>query len=109
MKLKKILNLLIFLLFFASTVGCLTSFAETDLEAQKRETREKINRLQWLESLETNKLYKNQQKLEKATSTLTTSKSQIVSAQKELYNLEAKLDKASSEYNYLNYVNYQFI
>ena len=104
MTLKKILNVLIFLTIILSTFGCLTSCAETDIEAQKRETREKINRLQWLESLETNKLYKNQQKLEQATSTLTTSKSQIVTAQKEISNLEAKLSKASAEYNDLNYV-----
>ena len=101
---KKILNLLIFLSILFSTFGCLASNAETDLEAQKRETREKINRLQWLETLETDKLYKNQQKLEKANSTLSTSKKQITSAQKEIYDLEQKLSKASSEYNDLNYV-----
>ena len=86
-----------------NALGCLTTYASADLETQKRETREKINRLKWLESLETNKLYKNQQKLERATSTLSTSKSQIVSAQKELYDLEVKLSKASFEYNALNY------
>ena len=83
---------------------CSAAYANSDLEAQKRETREKINRLKWLETLETNKLYKNQQKLENATNTLTTSKSQIASAQRELYSLESKLAKASSEYNALNYV-----
>ena len=89
---------------FMSTIGCLSSCAETDLEAQKKATREKINRLQWLEQLETNKLYKNQQKLESATSNLTASKSKINSAQKELYDLELKLNKASAEYNSLNYI-----
>ena len=101
--LKKILSILIFLTITLSTVGCLSSYANADIEAQKRETREKINRLKWLETLETNKLYKNQQKLENATHTLTTSKSQIANAQKELTTLEAKLAKASSEYNMLNY------
>ncbi len=100
---KKILNLLIFLLIVLSFFSNLACFANSDIEAQKKATREKINRLKWLESLEANKLYKNQQKLEQATNTLSTSKSQIVSAQKELYNLEAKLEKASSEYNALNY------
>lgn len=103
MSLKKILNILIFLTVLLNTIGCLTSFANNDLEAQKRATREKINRLKWLESLETNKLYKNQQKLERATSTLSSSKTQIASAQKELYELESKLSKASAEYNALNY------
>ena len=104
MNYKKVLTFLISLFFVLNTTTCLTSFANADLEAQKKETREKINRLKWLESLETNKLYKNQQKLEKATSNLSSSKSQIISAQKELQGLELKLDKASREYNTLNYV-----
>ena len=65
LSLKKILNILIFLLVFG-IVGCQFCCAETELEAKKRETREQINRLKWLESVETNKLYKNQQKLENA-------------------------------------------
>ncbi len=100
---KKILNILIFFAILLNTAGCLTAFANADLEAQKKATREKINRLKWLESLETNKLYKNQQKLEKATGNLSSSKSQIASAQNELYGLESKLEKASAEYNSLNY------
>lgn len=97
---------LIFLIHFITLgiIGCQVSFASTDLEAQKKETREKINRLKWLESVETNKLYKNQQKLESATNNLTSSKKQIVSAQNELNNLHSKLAVASKEYNDLNYV-----
>ncbi len=83
---------------------CLTVYAETDLDRQKKETREKINRLKWLESVETNKLYKNQQKLESASTNLSRSKSKIVSAQKELNTLQVQLEKASAEYNSLNYV-----
>ena len=104
MSLKKILNLLIFLLLILSTIGCLETFASNDLEAQKKATREKINRLKWLESLEANKLYKNQQKLETATSNLSSSKAQIINAQKDLAKMEAQLERASSEYNSLNYV-----
>lgn len=103
-KFKKILNILIFLSILLSTFGCLSSFATEDLEAQKRRTREQINRLKWLETVETNKLYKNQQKLENATNTLTTSKSQIISAQRELDGLQLKLQKATAQYNSLNYV-----
>ena len=106
---KKILNTLIFLSILLSTICCLATFANQDLEAQKRATREKINRLKWLESLETNKLYKNQQKLESATTNLTNSKTQVLSAQKELYTLEVKLSKASAEYSSLNYVLSQHI
>lgn len=100
---KKILNILI---LSVTVLGMFAypCFAETDIEAKQRETREQINRLKWLETVETNKLYKNQQKLESATNNLTTSKSKIISAQKELNGLQGKLEVASSEYNQLNNV-----
>ena len=101
---KKILNILIFLAIVLNTAGCLVSYAASDIETQKKQTREKINRLKWLESVETNKLYKNQQKLENATNNLSSSKTQIASAQKELNSLEARLSKASADYNALNFI-----
>lgn len=101
---KKILNLLIFLAILVNTFGCLACSAAADIETQKRQTREKINRLKWLESVETNKLYKNQQKLENANTNLSNSKNQIRSAQRELDDLQAKLDRASAEYNSLNFI-----
>lgn len=101
---KKILNILIFLGILLSTFACCSSFAATDLETQKKQTRAKINHLKWLESVETNKLYKNQQKLENATNTLHQSKSQIITAQKELDGMQGQLDKAAAEYNTLNNV-----
>ena len=87
-----------------NTAGCLATFASHDIETQKRQTREKIRKLKILESIETNKLYKNQQKLETATNNLTNSKTQIISAQRELNSLQEKLSKASAEYNNLNYI-----
>ena len=99
---KKILNILIFLAIVFNTFACCTSFATQDLETQKKRTRAKINHLKWLESLETNKLYKNQQKLENATNSLHQSKTEIVAAQKQLEGMQARLDKASAEYNNLN-------
>ncbi len=101
---KKILNILIFLAIIFNTFTCCSSFATQDIEAQKKRTRAKINHLKWLESLETNKLYKNQQKLENATNSLQQSKSLIIDAQNELYGMQAKLDKAAAEYNSLNSV-----
>lgn len=101
---KKILNVLIFLAILLNTCGCLVSYGANDIETQKRQTREKINRLKWLESVETNKLYKNQQKLENANTNLSNSQNQIRSAQKELDGLQARLDKASAEYNTLNFI-----
>ena len=85
------------------TSVCSFCHANTDIATKQKEAREQINRLKWLEQLETNKLYKNQQKLESATNNLTTSKTKIVSAQKELNELQNKLEKASAEYNALNY------
>lgn len=100
LRFKKILNILIFLLVVC-TLGCNLACASS-IEAQKKETREKINRLKWLESLETNKLYKNQQKLESATNNLARSKKQIIEAQNQLNGLQGKLEKASEEYHQLN-------
>ncbi len=100
---KKILNLLIFFGVLFSFTGC-PSFAEQSLEVKKKKTREKINHLQWLENLEKNKLYKNQQKLENATNSLQQSKSQVVSTERELNSMQSKLDQASVEYNNLNSV-----
>ena len=101
---KKLFNIFLFIVLLLNTTGYLTVSAETDLERQKKETREKINRLKWLEAVETNKLYKNQQKLESANTNLSKSKSKIVSAQKELNTLQVQLENASAEYNSLNYV-----
>lgn len=98
MNFKKILNTLIFLAVILTTSGCPCSYAANDLQ----KTRAKINHLKYLENLETNKLYKNQQKLETAENNLTASKTQILSVQKELNGLQAKLDKASFEYNRQN-------
>ena len=101
---KKILSTLIFFAIMFNTFACCSSFANQDLETKKRQTRAKINHLKWLESIETNKLYKNQQKLESANTNLQQSKTQIVSAERELYGMQAQLDRAANEYNNLNYV-----
>lgn len=85
-----------------NTCGCLSALAINDIDLQKKQTREKINKLKWLESLEENKLYKNQQKLETATNNLSYSKSEIAEMQKKLNTLESQLSTASSEYNSLN-------
>ena len=101
---KKLLSLFVLFSILFNTLACCTSYAAQDLETKKRQTRAKINHLKWLENVETNKLYKNQQKLENANNNLKQSKTQIVSAQRELSGMQAQLDRASSEYNSLNYV-----
>ena len=101
---KKILNILIFLGIILNMFLCCGVNAAQDLETKKKQTRAKINHLKWLESLETNKLYKNQQKLENATNSLQQSKSQIISAQRELNSMQTQLDQAATEYANLNSV-----
>ena len=101
---KKLLSLFVFFSIMFNTFACCTSFAAQDLETKKKQTRAKINHLKWLENVETNKLYKNQQKLENANNNLKQSKTQIISAQRELSGMQAQLDRASSEYSSLNYV-----
>ncbi len=101
---RRILSCLIFFAIILSQVAGLSASATQDLETKKRQTRAKINHLRWLENLETNKLYKNQQKLESANNSLIQSQSQIASTQKELYGMQAQLDKAIGEYNNLNAV-----
>ena len=81
---------------------CNSSYASSDVEKKQKEIRAKINRVQWLENVETNKLYKNQQKLESATTNLQKSKTQVLTAEKELYGMQAELDKVSREYFSLN-------
>ena len=94
---KKILSILIFLgMLFNTFASCSVYAAHTqDLETKKKQTRAKINHLKWLESVETNKLYKNQQKLESANNDLQQSKTQIVTAQRELSGMQAQLDRAA--------------
>ena len=104
MNLRKILTGLIFFSFLLNTNLCLAEAASADIAKKQQQAREQINRLKWLESVENNKLYKNQQKLESATNNLENSKTQIVSAQKELSGLQSRFEKASAEYNSLNSV-----
>ncbi len=73
-----------------------------DVETQRKELRRKIEHVKWLENVEQNKLYKNQQKLESAKTNLEESEKQVVDAQRELSGMQGQLEKATSEYNRLN-------
>ncbi len=76
--------------------------AEQDIAQKHQQTKEKIQKLKWLENVETNRLYKNQQKLENAKNSLAYSKAQLVTTQNELADMEVKLFKAMNEYKELN-------
>lgn len=104
---KKITILAILLL--VATVFCaaipVNAAPQTRAEIQKKQkqTRAKINHLKWLENLETNKLYKNQQKLEVTATTLNQSKQQYSKAETKLSTLETNLSRSMSDFAELDF------
>lgn len=102
----KIFVILILVVAFTSiTNTCSANPATTQVEIQKKQkqTKAKIKHLKWLENLETNKLYKNQQKLEVTATSLTTSKQQFSSAQTQLTSLEANLSTAMADFSKIDF------
>lgn len=84
---------------------CNPCFAHTSVEIQskQKQTRAKINHLKWLENLETNKLYKNQQKLEETSTDLRESSKQYTKAQGKLTSLQDDLSKALADFSELDF------
>lgn len=101
----KIAIILLFLLLATTVIYPVQSYASVnpDLQKKQKQTRAKINHLKWLENLETNKLYKNQQKLEATASDLQFSKQQYSHAQGKLNSLESNLSGALSEFSELDF------
>ena len=87
----------------AVSFAALPCSASTDLQSKRTQTRAKINHLKWLESLETNKLYKNQQKLEATSSDLVSSRQQFSSAQYKLSSLETNLSTALADFSQIDF------
>ncbi len=85
-------------LFFAAPVCAQNHQApklndkRTQVEAQRSKAKKEIHKLKLLEKIETNKLYKNQQKLEYTQHSLQKNKREYVNAQNEVSNLEKKLE-----------------
>ncbi len=77
--------------------------SRVDVKKKQRQTKAKIKHLKWLENLETNKLYKNQQKLEVTSSSLATSKKQFSSTQHKLKKSESQLSKALTEFSEVDF------
>ena len=88
---------LIFVLFisFAQQAMC----NQNHIEKKRRETHAKVVRLKRLESIETNKLYRNQQRLENAQKSLTSTKKQYKDAETQLSEAEKKLNATMQEYS----------
>lgn len=94
--------LILAILFFysPSKVMCSTSHLEKrQIEKKRVETRAKIKRLRLLESQETNKLYRNQLKLEKSQQQLQESKYQYSSAENKIGTLERDLSQSLSDFS----------
>ena len=72
------------------------------IQQKQKVTHEKIKRLKVLEHLEKNKLYKNQQKLEQASSNLQYSKNQYSSLENQLAQMETELTASVAEFNNAN-------
>lgn len=101
---KIVLILLMIGIFAGFTTPCYAR-PKTQVEIQKKQkqTRAKINHLRWLENLETNKLYKNQQKLEQTSTSLVVSKQQYSSAQGQLNSLESNLSTAMADFSRIDF------
>ena len=95
---KSIVSLLICALFFCSA-GVSYAVNEQQIIKKHKETKAKIIQLKLLERKETNKLYKNQQKLETTTKDLEYSKKQYTNIKSKLTDIETELASAVSDYN----------
>ena len=101
---KTIKNLFIALLavfICLLTVTPQTSYATT-LDQKKKQTREKIKRIQLLEGLEKNKLYKNQQRLETTHSTLASTRARYNEIESQLSRMQVDLARAQSDFNHVD-------
>ena len=69
-----------------------------DIEEQRGQVKKEIKKLKLLEKLETNKLYRNQQKLEYTQHSLQKNKKQYIGTKNEVSQLEKKLDVLLAEH-----------
>ena len=80
------------------------------IEAQMGQAKQEIKKLKLLEKLETNKLYKNQQKLEYTQHSLQKNKKQYSNAEAEYKNLETKLNSLLIEHRkHLSYTSKRIV
>ncbi len=92
--LKAIFSVIIILSFVANS-----AFATDHIERKRKETHAKVVKFKILESLETNKLYKNQRKLEQASQNLENNKKRYSTAEERLADAERELANVMQEYS----------
>ncbi|MBR2069694.1 MAG: peptidoglycan DD-metalloendopeptidase family protein [Candidatus Gastranaerophilales bacterium] len=83
---------LVFLGFSAIAETPKLNEEKKEIEAQRGQAKQQIHKLKLLEKIETNKLYKNQQKLEYTRHSLQKNQREYTSAKSEMESLEKKLD-----------------
>ena len=105
MNIKKFIQKL-FILFCTLLIGNIGLFADANqlktIQQKQKVAHEKIKRLKVLEHLEKNKLYKNQQKLEQASTDLQQSKNEYASLDAQLKRMEKELRLSVAEFNRAN-------
>ena len=95
--LKVLKALLIFTLIFSFSQSAFCS--QNHIEKKRKEAHAKVIKLKRLESIETSKLYKNQQRLENANKSLNTTKQQYKSAEAQLAEAQRNLNATMSDYS----------
>jgi len=95
--------LLVTTVISVTTAPCYAHTTHAEIQAKRSQTRAKINHLRWLENLETNKLYKNQQKLENTSTSLAVSRQQYTSTQNKLSSLESNLSTSLAEFSEIDF------
>ena len=73
--------------------------SQSHIEKKRKETHAKVLRFKRLETIETNKLYKNQQRLENAQKSLSSTKKQYKNAEDQLSEAERNLNATMQEYS----------
>lgn len=91
----KVFLILVLIISFAPCGLC----TQNHIEKKRKETHAKVIRLKRLETIETNKLYKNQRRLENANKSLNTTKKQYKDAETQLSETEKNLNKTLQDYS----------
>lgn len=89
--------LIIFVIIFSFSQSAFCS--QNHIEKKRKETHAKVVRLKKLETIETNKLYKNQQRLENAQKKLTSTKKEYKDAEIQLSDAQKNLEQTLQEYS----------
>lgn len=102
MQIKTLKNIIVsvFCVFLISA-NCVSFGAQSSkaqIEQKRAQAKKEIHKLKLLEKIETNKLYRNQRKLEQTEQDLYFNKQQYKNAQEELYSLQIQWERALEEY-----------